>query len=48
MLCSAHDPAAFPDDTPTKLLRRGLLSCSASTRECDFVLLLPERVTSIN
>lgn len=39
---------AFPDDEPTKILRRGTLSCSQTTRECDFVMLLPEDVHSID
>ena len=47
-LRSAPMPALFPDDTPTKLIRRGILSCSAATGECLFVLIPPEDVTSIN
>jgi hypothetical protein len=39
---------AFPDDTPTKILRRGILSCSQSTKECDFVMMLPEDVHSVD
>lgn len=39
---------AFPDDEPTKILRRGTLTCSQATRECDFVMLLPEDVHSID
>jgi hypothetical protein len=39
---------AFPDDTPTKILRRGILSCSQSSRECDFVMMLPEDVHSVD
>ncbi len=41
-------PVVFPDDTPTKLVRRGILSCSAPTGECVFVLLMPTLVTSVN
>jgi hypothetical protein len=35
--------AIFPDDTPTKLLRRGTLSCGskAGRRGCEFVMALP-------
>jgi tetratricopeptide (TPR) repeat protein len=47
-LRAAPYPTIFPDDTPTKLVRRGLLSCSSATGDCTFVLLLPERVTSVN
>jgi hypothetical protein len=31
----------FPDDTPTKILRRGI-SCSQATSNCMFVLMLPD------
>jgi tetratricopeptide (TPR) repeat protein len=47
-LRSARYPVLFPDDTPTKLVRRGILSCSAATGECVFVLLLPDLVNSVN
>jgi tetratricopeptide (TPR) repeat protein len=38
----------FPDDTPAKILRRGVLGCSTATGKCTFVLLLPDDVRSIN
>jgi tetratricopeptide (TPR) repeat protein len=38
---------AFPDDVPTKILRRGLLSCSKEGGECEFVMMLPEDVHSV-
>jgi tetratricopeptide (TPR) repeat protein len=38
----------FPDDTPTKIFRRGTLSCSTATGECAFMLTVPEDVRSIN
>jgi tetratricopeptide (TPR) repeat protein len=47
-LRSATADFAFPDDTPTKILRRGILSCSQSTKECDFVMMLPEDVHSVD
>jgi hypothetical protein len=47
-LRSAKTDFAFPDDTPTKILRRGILSCSQSTKECDFVMMLPEDVHSVD
>ena len=37
---------AFPDDVPTKILRRGVLSCSGT--ECQFVMMLPEDVHSVD
>jgi len=37
----------FPDDVPTKILRRGILSCSHATSECEFVMMLPEDVRSV-
>jgi hypothetical protein len=39
---------AFPDDVPTKILRRGVLTCSSSTTECEFVMTLPEDVHSVD
>jgi tetratricopeptide (TPR) repeat protein len=38
----------FPDDSPTQIVRRGTLSCSQTTGECGFVLLLPSDVNSVN
>jgi tetratricopeptide (TPR) repeat protein len=38
---------AFPDHEPTLLLRRGMLVCSPMTG-CDFVLLTPSSVSSVN
>jgi tetratricopeptide (TPR) repeat protein len=38
----------FPDATATKLVRRGVLSCSGATGECEFVLLTADSVTSLN
>jgi Flp pilus assembly protein TadD len=38
----------FPDDTPTKILRRGVLSCSNVTGECTFVLMLPVDVRGVD
>jgi tetratricopeptide (TPR) repeat protein/transglutaminase-like putative cysteine protease len=39
---------SFPDDAPTKILRRGVLTCSKTDSSCNFVLLLPSTVRSIN
>jgi tetratricopeptide (TPR) repeat protein len=38
----------FPDDVATKILRRGVVSCSELTKECIFVMTLPEDVRSID
>jgi tetratricopeptide (TPR) repeat protein len=38
---------SFPDDVPTKILRRGTLTCSGGG-ECDFVMILPEDVHSVD
>jgi tetratricopeptide (TPR) repeat protein/transglutaminase-like putative cysteine protease len=38
----------FPDDTPTKILRRGILSCPQTNSQCTYVLLLPDDVRSID
>jgi tetratricopeptide (TPR) repeat protein/transglutaminase-like putative cysteine protease len=47
-LRTAKYNVAFPDDTPTKIVRRGVLGCSKTTGDCTFVLLLPEDVRSVN
>ncbi len=39
---------AFPDDVPAKILRRGTLSCSKDSRQCEFVMTLPEDVHSVD
>jgi tetratricopeptide (TPR) repeat protein/transglutaminase-like putative cysteine protease len=39
---------AFPDDTPVKILRRGMLSCSTATGKCVFVLMLPDDVRTLD
>ncbi len=39
---------SFPDDTPTKILRRGVLSCSQAASNCRFVLMLPDDVRTID
>lgn len=47
-LRSAKLDFAFPDDVPTKILRRGTLACSQATKSCDFVMMLPEDVHSVD
>ncbi len=45
---AAHYPLTFPDETPAKLVRRGILSCSSITGDCTFVLLIPDTLNSVN
>ncbi len=46
-LRTAEYKLAFPDDTPVKILRRGILTCSA-TGNCSFVLILPDDVRTVD
>ncbi|MGA7219001.1 MAG: DUF3857 domain-containing protein [Candidatus Sulfotelmatobacter sp.] len=39
---------SFPDDQPVKILRRGILSCSTTTGNCTFVLMLPDDVRTVD
>jgi len=47
-LKSASYNLTFPDITPTKILRRGVLSCSQLSGDCRFVMVLPTDVRSLN
>jgi hypothetical protein len=47
-LKTASYTLSFPDDAPTKILRRGVLSCSKLTGECMFVTMLPADVHSVD
>jgi tetratricopeptide (TPR) repeat protein len=47
-LRSADYHVVFPDDTPVKILRRGILSCSTAAGECMFVLMLPDDVRRVD
>jgi tetratricopeptide (TPR) repeat protein len=47
-LRSAKIDFAFPDDVPTKILRRGSLTCTEDSGECRFVMMLPEDVHSVD
>jgi len=46
-LMTANFPAAFPDSTPTHVIRRGVLTCPQAPNACTFVLMLPEDVRSV-
>ena len=41
-------PLTFPDDTATKVPRRGVLSCSTTSGECLFVMEAPADVRSVD
>jgi tetratricopeptide (TPR) repeat protein/transglutaminase-like putative cysteine protease len=43
-----HFNQPFPDDAPTRVVRRGILSCVKSAPKCDFVLYPLEDVRSVN
>ncbi len=47
-LRTAEYRVTFPDDTPLKILRRGILSCSKATGNCTFVLMLPDDVRTVD
>jgi tetratricopeptide (TPR) repeat protein len=47
VLSSAPFEIRFPDDGPTRIVRRGVLSCS-SISGCSFVLYTPDLVRSVN
>jgi hypothetical protein len=38
----------FPDASPAKLVRRGTLTCAATTGTCTFTLILPDDVRTVN
>jgi hypothetical protein len=39
---------SFPDETPVKILRRGTVTCGATSGECVLVLELPGDVRSVD
>jgi tetratricopeptide (TPR) repeat protein len=47
-LRTADYRVSFPDETPVKILRRGILSCSTATGTCSFVLMLPDDVRTVD
>jgi tetratricopeptide (TPR) repeat protein len=47
-LRTAAYQVTFPDDTPIKVLRRGVLSCSTAAGNCMFVLMLPDDVRTVD
>ena len=47
-LRKASYPVLFPDDTPTRIVRRGELSCMSDVKHCTFTLQPAESVTSVD
>jgi tetratricopeptide (TPR) repeat protein/transglutaminase-like putative cysteine protease len=47
-IATAKFDVGFPDDQPVKLVRRGILDCPTTGNSCQFVLLPPESVNSVN
>jgi hypothetical protein len=47
-LRTADYQLAFPDDTPVKILRRGVLSCSTAAGHCTLVLLPSDDVRTVD
>ncbi|HET9742789.1 MAG TPA: tetratricopeptide repeat protein [Terriglobales bacterium] len=47
-LQAADFDVEFPDDTPIKLVRRGVLSCDGQSKECQLLLMLPEDVRTVD
>jgi len=39
---------AFPDNNPTKLIRRGTLSCAPASGDCTFVMAEADSITSVD
>jgi tetratricopeptide (TPR) repeat protein len=47
-LASARYDLTFPENSSAKILRRGILDCTNTGNACEFVLLPPESVTTVN
>lgn len=47
-LQSAVFSVEFPDDTPIRLVRRGVMTCSNDSHQCRMVLMLPEDVRTVD
>jgi len=46
-LKSANFNFVFPDETTTKVIRRGTLFCTPGTADCSFIMISPDSITSI-
>ena len=47
-LKSAKIPLVFPDSTPTKIIRRGALSCLPKGGPCTFTMVSPDQIISVD
>ncbi len=47
-LQAASFPVEFPDETPIKLVRRGVLTCDEAKHQCQMTLMLPEDVRTLD
>jgi tetratricopeptide (TPR) repeat protein len=47
-LCELNFRVSFPDDGPTHIIRRGILTCSQASKACTFVLYLVEPLRPMN
>ncbi|MGC1660206.1 MAG: tetratricopeptide repeat protein, partial [Candidatus Acidiferrales bacterium] len=47
VLSTSKMEAVFPDDHPTQILRRGILDCEPEMSECDFALIPPGSIRSL-
>jgi tetratricopeptide (TPR) repeat protein len=47
-LRSAKIPLVFPDATPTKIVRRGVLLCLPKGGPCTFTMISPDLITSVD
>ncbi|HKT23249.1 MAG TPA: DUF3857 domain-containing protein [Terriglobales bacterium] len=47
-LQAASFAVEFPDDTPIKLIRRGVLTCDEAKHQCQMTLILPEDVRTLD
>jgi tetratricopeptide (TPR) repeat protein len=47
-LKAANFSFAFPDDTMTKVIRRGTVFCQPNNGECSFIMMSPETVTTVD
>jgi hypothetical protein len=47
-LKSAKIPLLFPDASPTKIVRRGVLLCLPKGGPCTFTMISPDLITSVD
>ena len=47
-LSQARFDESFPDAGPEKIVRRGVLDCEPSVPYCQFILMTPDSVQSVN